>query len=139
MLRAGPGSPQASPCEPCHAGAGHCLRFALWHALSNLGEIEQVLDYLGEAATLAEALDDQPRLGRVSAYMCRHFTAMGDYDGPVESDQHALAVAETLGDLALQVLAQHYLGVVYHILGDHRRAMGLLKEQCRVACRGSAP
>src|SRR5713101_3985131 len=42
------------------------LRFALWHTLSNLGEIEPVLDYLGEAATLAKALQDQPRLGRGS-------------------------------------------------------------------------
>ena len=42
--------------------------------------------------------------------------------------QHALAVAETLGDFALQVMAQHVLGAVYHILGDHHRAMGLLRS-----------
>ena len=104
------------------------LRFDLRNALWALGEIRQVLDYLREAATLAEALDDQPRLGRVSAYMCRYFREMGDHDGAVESGQHALAVAETLGDVALQVMAQHYLGVAYHILGDHRRAMGLLRS-----------
>ena len=87
-----------------------------------------MLDSLREAATLAEALDDQPRLGRVSAYMCRYFREMGDHDGAVESGQHALAVAETLGDFALQVMAHHYLGVAYHALGDHRRAMGLLRS-----------
>ena len=53
---------------------------------------------------------------------------MGDHDGAVESGQHALAVAETLGDVALQVMANHYLGVAYHVLGDHRRAMGLLRS-----------
>ena len=104
------------------------LRFDLRNALWALGEIRQMLDYLREAATLAEALDDQPRLGRVSAYMCRYFREMGDHDGAVASGQHALAVAETLGDFALQVMAHHYLGVAYHTLGDHRRAMGLLRS-----------
>ena len=104
------------------------LRFDLRNALWTLGEFRQMLDYLREAATLAEALDDQPRLGRVSAYMCRYFREMGDHDGAVESGQHALACAETLGDFALQVMAHHYLGVAYHVLGDHRRAMGLLRS-----------
>ena len=45
-----------------------------------------------------------------------------------KSGQHALAVAETLGDFALQVMAHHYLGVAYHVLGDHRRAIGLLRS-----------
>jgi tetratricopeptide (TPR) repeat protein len=53
---------------------------------------------------------------------------MGDHEGAVASGQHALAVAETLGDVALQVMAQHFLGVAYHVLGDHRRAMGLLRK-----------
>jgi predicted ATPase/class 3 adenylate cyclase len=104
------------------------LRFDLRNALFLLGELRQVLDYLREAAALAEALDDQLRLGLVSAYMCRSFREMGDHDGAVESGQHALAVAETLGDFALQVTARHFLGVAYHILGDHRRAMGLLRR-----------
>jgi tetratricopeptide (TPR) repeat protein len=53
---------------------------------------------------------------------------MGDHDGAVTSGQHALAIAEALGDFALQVMAQHYLGVAYHVLGDHRRAMGFLRS-----------
>jgi tetratricopeptide (TPR) repeat protein len=36
-------------------------------------------------------------------------------------------VAATLGDFALQVLAQHYLGVAYHTLGDHCQALGFLR------------
>jgi class 3 adenylate cyclase/tetratricopeptide (TPR) repeat protein len=104
------------------------LRFDLRTALLVLGEFRQMLDYLREAEALAKALDDQPRLGRVSAYMCRYFREMGDPDGAVECGQHALAVAETLGDFALQVMAHHFLGVAYHALGDHRRAMGLLRR-----------
>jgi tetratricopeptide (TPR) repeat protein len=104
------------------------LRFDLRNPLWLLGDIRQTLDYLREAATLAEALDDQARLGRVSVYMCRYLREMGDHDGAVASGQHALAVAETLGDFALQVMARHFLGVAYHVLGDHRRAMGLLRS-----------
>jgi class 3 adenylate cyclase/tetratricopeptide (TPR) repeat protein len=104
------------------------LRFGLRNALWGLGEFGQMLDHLRQAATLAEALDDQPRLGRASAYMCRLFTSIGDHDGAVVSGQHALAVAETLGDVALRVLAQDYLGVAYHVLGDYRRAIRLLRR-----------
>ena len=45
------------------------LRFDLRIALHPLGEYERGLDYLREAETLAEALDDQRRLGQVSAAM----------------------------------------------------------------------
>jgi class 3 adenylate cyclase/tetratricopeptide (TPR) repeat protein len=104
------------------------LRFDLRGALWDLGEIRQMFDYLREAEALAQALDDQPRLGQVSAYMCRYCREIGDHNGAVESGQHALAVAETLGDFTLQVTATHYLGVAYHTLGDQRRAMGLLRS-----------
>jgi tetratricopeptide (TPR) repeat protein len=104
------------------------IRLDLRHALLVLGEFRQALDCLREAATFAEALNDQPRLGWVFAYMCRHCREMGDLDGAIESGQRALAVAATLGDFALQVMARHFLGVAYHVLGDHRRAMGMLRS-----------
>src|SRR5919108_5486642 len=100
------------------------LRGALWY----LEEIGQMLDYLCQAATVAEALNDQPRLGRASAYICRYFTAMGDHNGGVASGQRALAIAQSLRDFALQVMAQHVLGVVYYTLSDYPRAMELLKS-----------
>src|SRR2546428_816340 len=96
------------------------LRFDLRNALWSLGEIRRTLDYLREAETLAKHLDDQLRLGRVSSYMCRYLREIGDQDGAVASGQQALAVAQTLGNFALQVLARHYLGVTYHTLGEHR-------------------
>src|SRR5262249_11410256 len=104
------------------------LRFDLRNALWALGDIRQTLDYLREAETLAEALDDQPRLGRVSAFLCRYFTAMGDHDSAVESGPEALAVADGFGDFALQVTARQFLGTAYHALGDHRQALGLLRR-----------
>jgi tetratricopeptide (TPR) repeat protein len=60
--------------------------------------------------------------------MCRYFTMMEDHEGAVEFGQQALAVAESLGDVTLRVMANHYLGMAYHTLGDHRRALGLLRS-----------
>ena len=103
------------------------LRLDLRGVLLELGELRPMLAHLREAATLAAALGDQPRLGRVAAFMCRYLREMGDHDRAVESGQQALAVAETLGDFALRVMAQQFLGVAYYALGDHRRALGVLR------------
>ena len=48
------------------------LRIDLRNALSPLGEREQILGYLREAETLAEALGDHRRLGRLAGYMVQH-------------------------------------------------------------------
>src|SRR5262249_48579643 len=104
------------------------LRLDLRGALLELGELRQMLAHLGEAATLAEALGDQPRRGRVAAFMCRSLREMGDHASAVAAGQQALAVAETLGDVALRVMAQQFLGVAYYARGDHRRAMGVLRR-----------
>ena len=77
------------------------LRFDLRNALMTLGEFRQMLDYLREAEALAKALDDQPRLGRVSAYMCRYFREMGDYDGAVASGQREQSRAELSTAIAM--------------------------------------
>jgi class 3 adenylate cyclase/tetratricopeptide (TPR) repeat protein len=104
------------------------LRLDLRNACWSLGEVRQTLDYLREAATLATALDDQPRLGRVSAYMCRYFRGMGEHDSAVASGQHALAIADTLGDFALQIIAHFFLGIAYHARGDYPQAIELLRS-----------
>jgi DNA-binding NtrC family response regulator/tetratricopeptide (TPR) repeat protein len=104
------------------------LRLDLRHALLVLGESRQALDCLREAVSLARDLGDQPRLGWVSAYMCRHCREMGDHRDAVEAGEQALAVAATLGDFPLQVMARQFLGVAYHLLGDHQRAMELLRS-----------
>ena len=79
------------------------LRLDLRNALFALGELGRILDHLREAEALAEALDDQRRLGRVAAYLSDYFRDMGDHDRAVASGQRALAIATALGDVALQV------------------------------------
>jgi DNA-binding winged helix-turn-helix (wHTH) protein/tetratricopeptide (TPR) repeat protein/class 3 adenylate cyclase/tRNA A37 threonylcarbamoyladenosine biosynthesis protein TsaE len=103
------------------------LRFDLRNAFTALGEQERILDYLHEAATLAQTLNDQRRLGRVCGYMTAYFRLVGDYDRAIESGQRALDIATTLGDVTIQVTTNEPLGQVYHQLGDYHRAMDFLR------------
>jgi tetratricopeptide (TPR) repeat protein len=102
------------------------LRCDLRNALWLLGEFGQVFDYLCQAETLATALGDQGRLGRVSTYMAAYLWVMGDPDRALACGQRALAIAEALGDVALQVEANYRLGQAYLAVGDYRRAMDFL-------------
>jgi class 3 adenylate cyclase/tetratricopeptide (TPR) repeat protein len=102
------------------------LRFELRNALLLLGEYERIFDCLREAETLAEALNDQRRLGRVSYYMTNYFWVMGDHERAVESGQRALAIAMALEDFPLQVMANYSMGRAYHILGDYPQARDFL-------------
>jgi tetratricopeptide (TPR) repeat protein len=104
------------------------LRLVLRTMLASLGEHEQLFVHLQHAARLAEALEDQRRLGQVSAYMGWYFRVRGDYDRSVASCQRALVIAEALGDGALRVMPQYVLGTTYHVLGDYRRAIDLLRR-----------
>ena len=108
------------------------LRFDLRIALTQLAEYERVFAHLREAETLAEALEDQWRLGQVCVYMGWYFRVMGDYDRTIVSSQRALAIAEALGNGLLQVMAHYILGHVYHLLGDYRQAIELMRRN--VSC-----
>ena len=104
------------------------LRFDLRGALTPLGEFGRVFDYLREAESLAETLDDQRRLGRVSAYRGAYYSWQGDREHAIASGQRTLAIAVRLGDPALQVMANYYLGMAYQIPGDYRRAIDFLMK-----------
>jgi tetratricopeptide (TPR) repeat protein len=104
------------------------LRCDLRNALWLLGEFGQVFDYLRQAETLATALGDQGRLGRVSTYMAAYLWVMGEPDRSRECGQRALTIAKALGDVALQVEANYRLGQAYLALGEYRRAMDFLGQ-----------
>jgi len=106
--------------------AGVDLRFDLRNALFALGELERILDYLREATTLAQALGDQRRLGWVAAYLTHYFWRVGDHARAIESGLRALAIADALGDFALQTTNVN-LGLAYYALGDFERATQCLR------------
>jgi tetratricopeptide (TPR) repeat protein len=104
------------------------LRFLLSMPLRACGESGRDLDYLREAEALAQALDDQRRLGEVLVRITRHFRMLGDYDNAIESGQRGRAIAMALGDFPLQLMANAYLGQVYHAVGAYRQAIDLLRQ-----------
>ena len=104
------------------------LRFELRNSLYPLGEVEKGLQYLREAEGLSKALDDPRRLGWVSVYMTQYLWVTGHSKESRPLGQSALAIAETLKDLPLQVAANFYLGVGWLSAGDYGRAEDLLRK-----------
>jgi len=82
------------------------------------GKFEAMFDHLRAAEILAAALEDQRRLGWVSAYLSCYLSNTGDNDRAVETAQRALAIATASGDFALEVMATFFLGLPYFSLGD---------------------
>jgi tetratricopeptide (TPR) repeat protein len=55
--------------------------------------------------------------------MAHYFRAAGDPDRAIIAGQRALEIGEALGDFALRIQGNFYLGLAYHSLGNHRRAI----------------
>jgi tetratricopeptide (TPR) repeat protein len=104
------------------------LRFDLRMALLPVGEYGRILEALREAAACAEALDDQRRLGRVSAFLVEVYLRIGEPDRAVEAGQRALALADACGDVDSHISATYYLGIANIFRGDYPRAMDLLEQ-----------
>jgi tetratricopeptide (TPR) repeat protein len=104
------------------------LRLALRMALLPSGDLGRMLAVLREAETLAVALDDPRRLGRVSGSLSLHFYFMGAYDQAIATAQRALALATASGDIVLHAEANRHLGFSYHVQGDYRRAIDGFKQ-----------
>ena len=102
------------------------LRFDLRTALFPLGEFERIFGYLREAEGLARTLDDQRRLGQLSVYLCQNLWMAGHPTEALAFGQSAQAIAESLGDVPLQVTGNLYLGAACLWTGDYRRAEDLL-------------
>jgi tetratricopeptide (TPR) repeat protein len=98
------------------------LRLGLRNSLFPLGEVEAGLRHLREAEPVAQALDDQRRLGLIAAYMSEHARLTGHSADAVASARKVEAIAGTLGDLPLTVAANYYLGTAHFAAGDYRRA-----------------
>ena len=83
---------------------------------------------MGEGETLARALDDRTRLGRVLVRMANALRVMGNHDSAIATGQQALALAVELGEHSLQVQAAHQLAAAYYAIGDFGRAAELLRR-----------
>jgi tetratricopeptide (TPR) repeat protein len=113
------------------------LRLAVTSPLNALGEYRRYLDLLGEGETLARALDDRARLGRVLTLIGMGCRLTGDLDSAMAAGRQALALAGELSDSALQRHASYFLGQTYYAIGDCDRAVELLRWNVEAADRES--
>jgi tetratricopeptide (TPR) repeat protein len=104
------------------------LQLDLRTARAVLGQHARILDDLRTAATLAEALDDPRRLGRIAVYMADCFLAVGQHDRAMASCQRALTLAAASGESGTHIAANNCLGLVYFIQGDYRQAMDAFRR-----------
>ena len=104
------------------------LRLALRQALTTLQEGERALTHLHTAETLATALNDQWRLGRVFQSLVAAYRGMGNTDRALTYSQRCRALATTLGDVELQIGSNQRLGQIYYDLGDYHRAMECMRS-----------
>src|SRR6266568_8360217 len=97
------------------------LRLDMRNVLIALGDFGRMFDLLCEAETLAQTLEDQRRLGWVSAYLSPYFSNTGDQDRAIETGQRALTIATVSGDFALEMMATFFLGLSYLWLGNYQQ------------------
>jgi tetratricopeptide (TPR) repeat protein len=105
------------------------IRIEMRSSLQPLGEQAKVLERMREAQGLAESLNDQRRLGQVSAYLSGYFIQAGeDLIQAIENGQRALSISSAIGDFVLQVQANHFLGSAYLAVDDYDRAFNHLTQ-----------
>jgi DNA-binding SARP family transcriptional activator len=111
---------------------GFDLRMEMRPALNQLGEIGQVLKYLGEAEALAEQLDDDRRRARVAAFMTVAQTLLGHLDEALASGTRAREIALQLGDLKLRLVATDILAQALEYRGEYERVIELATDNLAV-------
>jgi transcriptional regulator of acetoin/glycerol metabolism len=87
---------------------------------------EQDRDNLEQARTLAQALEDQPRLARVLYWLGRLAYVRGDFPIATGHAEQSLAIADRLGDEDLAAPPVNLMGRSYYLMGEHARAGELL-------------
>jgi len=104
------------------------LRFDLRASLFALMDLKKAIGYIRDAEQLARAIDDQHRLARVFVYTSHHFLLSGDAQAARSLSESALAIAESLGDRPLQVVANLYCGATCIPVGNLGQAREHLEK-----------
>jgi class 3 adenylate cyclase/tetratricopeptide (TPR) repeat protein len=99
------------------------LHFDLRSPLVALGERERVLEHLRAAEALADVLGDERRLARVHAYIARESWRRVSNEQAVAACERAIAMARTLDDYGLEVMATNFMGTAYYCLGNYPKVV----------------
>jgi transcriptional regulator with AAA-type ATPase domain/tetratricopeptide (TPR) repeat protein len=87
---------------------------------------EQDRDNLEQARTLAQTLEDEPRLARVLYWLGRLAYVRGEFQVATGYAEQSLAIADRLGDEGLAAPPVNLMGRSYYLMGEHARAGELL-------------
>jgi tetratricopeptide (TPR) repeat protein/MoxR-like ATPase len=104
------------------------IRIDLRNALVPVDDQVRMGNVLREAETLARTLGDLHRLARVATYMVIQGLIAGDYDESLRFGQEALAIARTLGDRSIEVVATTFLGRTHMARGELSNAVTMLAQ-----------
>ncbi|MDH3603527.1 MAG: hypothetical protein OEU26_28275, partial [Candidatus Tectomicrobia bacterium] len=77
---------------------------------------------------LAETLNDQGRLGWVSARIAHVFWTLGDYERAIDTCHRALTLATTLDDIRLESRLDMTTGYAHYALGNYHQARHFLEK-----------
>jgi predicted ATPase/class 3 adenylate cyclase len=88
--------------------------------------LEQDRDNLEQARTLAEALQDEPRLARVLYWLGRLAYVRGAFQGATDYAEQSLAIADRRRDEDLAAPPVNLMGRSYYLMGEYARAGELL-------------
>jgi class 3 adenylate cyclase/tetratricopeptide (TPR) repeat protein len=104
------------------------IRLDLRNALIPQGQHPEIFEHLREALRLAESLDDPRRLGRVYSFLSNHYWNVGASDLALDSGRRALDLAESSGDLPLQVVGNFSMGGTLRALGQYRECLEYMRR-----------
>jgi class 3 adenylate cyclase/tetratricopeptide (TPR) repeat protein len=88
--------------------------------------LEQDRNNLEQARTLAQALEDEPRLARVLYWLGRLAYVRGAFQVATDYAEQSLAIADRLADQDLAAPPVNLMGRSYYLMGDYARAGELL-------------
>jgi len=104
------------------------LRLQLRAALTPLGEHDRIFAYLQQAEALAATLDDQRRLGLITAYLSDYHRLVGNAELAIAAGRRSLGIAEVRHDFTLQIVARTYLAQTYYGIGSYLEAGDLFRQ-----------
>ncbi|MDU8914019.1 AAA family ATPase [Aestuariicoccus sp. MJ-SS9] len=104
------------------------LRFEMKTALTPLGEFGRAVDYLLEARTLIEKLDDPLRQCQFCTHMCQSLWLSGKSKEAIKFGEEARSLATSLEDPRLLVEATLLLGTNFFTVTDYRKAERLFLD-----------
>ena len=108
------------------------LRLDLYRSKLPVGELRSLLPELREAESLALALDDRERLAWARLHISHVLVLIDDPRPAVQLAHDVLAIAGTVGNREIEADAYLWLGCGYYALGQHRRAVELLRKGVEV-------